>query len=47
MWGVVQSKLSRLDFDFLGYARQHFDRMTEALNDPRWGEWLQEVIEYG
>jgi thiamine kinase-like enzyme len=47
MWGVVQSKLSKLDFDFQGYARQHFERMTSALNDPRWGNWLQEVIEHG
>lgn len=47
MWGVVQSKLSKLDFDFQGYARQHFERMTGALNDARWGKWLQEVIEHG
>jgi thiamine kinase-like enzyme len=47
MWGVVQSKLSKLDFDFQGYARQHFERMAKALSDPRWGEWLQEVIEHG
>jgi thiamine kinase-like enzyme len=47
MWGVVQTKLSRLDFDFQGYARRHFKRMTGALNDPRWGKWLQEVIQHG
>lgn len=47
MWGVVQSKLSKLDFDFQGYASQHFERMTGALNDPRWGKWLVEVIEHG
>ena len=26
MWGVVQQGLSELDFDFAGYATQHFDR---------------------
>jgi thiamine kinase-like enzyme len=27
MWGVVQSAVSDLDFDFTGYAADHFDRM--------------------
>jgi thiamine kinase-like enzyme len=27
MWGVVQSAVSELDFDFAGYAADHFDRM--------------------
>jgi len=26
MWGVVQQALSELDFDFAGYAEQHFER---------------------
>jgi thiamine kinase-like enzyme len=26
MWGVVQSAISELDFDFAGYAEQHFER---------------------
>src|SRR3989304_8750033 len=43
MWGVVQSKISKLDFDFQGYAREHFDRMRRAMNDPRGGKWLEGV----
>jgi thiamine kinase-like enzyme len=27
MWGVLQSGISELDFDFLGYAAKHFARM--------------------
>lgn len=27
MWGVLQSGISELDFDFGGYADKHFDRM--------------------
>jgi thiamine kinase-like enzyme len=27
-WGVVQSVLSTLDFDFQGYAARHFDRLS-------------------
>jgi len=43
MWGVVQSGISALDFDFAGYARLHFGRMTRAFDDPRWGDWLKEA----
>ena len=30
MWGVLQSAISELDFDFNGYAAKHFDRMEKA-----------------
>jgi thiamine kinase-like enzyme len=45
MWGLVQCGISELDFDFPGYARKHFDRMTINMHDPRWGQWLQEVAQ--
>ena len=35
MWGVVQTALSELDFDFAGYAAKHFDRMLETAAAPR------------
>jgi thiamine kinase-like enzyme len=28
MWGVLQSGISELDFDFNGYASRHFDRLA-------------------
>jgi thiamine kinase-like enzyme len=28
MWGVLQSGISELDFDFRGYASKHFDRLA-------------------
>ena len=28
MWGVLQSGISELDFDFNGYAAKHFDRLA-------------------
>ena len=31
MWGVLQSGISELDFDFRGYAEKHFDRMLKSL----------------
>jgi thiamine kinase-like enzyme len=30
MWGVVQSAVSDLDFDFTGYAAKHFERLAHA-----------------
>lgn len=43
MWGVVQQGISKLDFDFKGYADKHFTRMTENFNDARFATWLSEL----
>jgi thiamine kinase-like enzyme len=43
MWGVVQSGISDLDFDFDGYASQHFERLAETARDPRFEGWLEEA----
>ena len=34
MWGVVQAAVSELDFDFAGYADEHFERVRERLRRP-------------
>ena len=34
MWGVVQSGVSQLDFDFVGYAAEHFERMQRTAAEP-------------
>jgi hypothetical protein len=43
MWGTTQVGLSKLDFDFRGYADLWFGRATVAIHDPRWGDWLREI----
>ena len=35
MWGVVQSTVSELDFDFTGYAAEHFERLERTGARPR------------
>jgi thiamine kinase-like enzyme len=35
MWGVVQLAIAELDFDFAGYADEHFDRLEATADDPR------------
>jgi thiamine kinase-like enzyme len=34
MWGVVQGAVSELDFDFDGYAREHFERLDRTAAEP-------------
>lgn len=43
MWGLLQSGISELDFDFRGYADKHFQRAAEGIGDPHWSEWLKEA----
>ena len=40
MWGVLQSGISDLDFDFNGYAAKHFARMGETASDPEFDRYL-------
>lgn len=35
LWGMVQSMISSLDFDFKRYALTHFERIQQVLDDPR------------
>jgi len=39
-WGVVQTEVSELDFDFAGYAREHFERLLATAAQPQFDEWL-------
>ena len=43
MWGVVQQGLSELDFDFVGYADEHFARLERTAADPAFREALQTI----
>ena len=40
MWGVLQSGISELAFDFNGYAAKHFDRMERTASDPAFDRYL-------
>ena len=40
MWGVLQSGISELDFDFDGYATKHFARMLATASDPEFDAYL-------
>jgi len=42
-WALVQVGISKLDFDFRGYADRFFGRVFENIQNPQWNEWLKEV----
>ncbi len=39
-WGVMQAQVSDLEFDFEGYASEHFERMQAAAAGPEFERWL-------
>ncbi len=39
-WGVVQGAISELDFDFAGYASEHFERLRTTVAGPEFEDWL-------
>jgi aminoglycoside phosphotransferase (APT) family kinase protein len=43
MWGVVQSAISELDFDFDAYAAEHLERVADGLADARFPTWLKDA----
>ena len=43
MWGVVQTAISALDFDFVAYGDEHLSRVAAGLADPRFERWLEDA----
>jgi thiamine kinase-like enzyme len=43
MWGVLQSGISDLEFDFTGYAHKHFTRMQATAADLAFNTFLRAV----
>ena len=42
-WGVMQSHVSELEFDFAAYAEEHFTRMNATAAEPAFECWLAAV----
>jgi thiamine kinase-like enzyme len=43
MWGVLQSGISELDFDFNEYAAKHFRRLMQSAADPEFEGYLAQM----
>jgi thiamine kinase-like enzyme len=39
-WGVVQGAISELEFDFAGYAGEHFERLRATVAGSDFEDWL-------
>ena len=44
-WGVVQARLSDIEFDFEGYGERHFDRLRRASEGGALESWLSAAAE--
>jgi thiamine kinase-like enzyme len=42
-WALVQTGISKLDFNFREYADKFFERVMENIQNPEWDAWLKEV----
>ena len=40
MWGLVQQAVADIDFDFAGYAAEHFERLEQTAAEPRFRDAL-------
>ena len=40
MWGMVQVGVSKLDFDYVGYAQKYFDRFESKTRGSDYTKWL-------
>ena len=43
LWGAIQAKISKLDFDFWGYATDRWSRALGILHGPDLADWLKEA----
>ncbi|MCI0553532.1 MAG: phosphotransferase [Anaerolineae bacterium] len=43
MWGMVQVGVSKLDFDYVGYAQKYFDRYEASVSGSEIPNWLADV----
>ena len=43
MWGMVQKGISKLDFDYIGYAEKFFARYEAGVRRVDYREWLETV----
>jgi len=43
IWAMIQTKISKIDFDFYGYGNGRFDRLRKNISDKDYGKWLENV----
>jgi thiamine kinase-like enzyme len=43
LWAAIQAKISKIDYDFWGWATERWGRAEQKLDSPDFPRWLEEV----
>ncbi|OIN95067.1 MAG: hypothetical protein AUJ21_03910 [Anaerolineae bacterium CG1_02_58_13] len=43
LWAAIQAKISKIDFDFWGWAIERWERAVEKMDSAEFEEWLNDV----
>jgi thiamine kinase-like enzyme len=43
LWAAIQAKISKIEYDFWGWATERWGRAVEKLDSPHFEVWLREV----
>lgn len=43
LWAAIQAKISKIDYDFMGWALERWTRAVEKLDSELFTKWLKEV----
>lgn len=43
LWAAIQAKISRIDYDFWGWAVERWARAEEKMDSPQFQTWLEDV----
>jgi thiamine kinase-like enzyme len=43
LWAAIQAKISKIEYDFWGWAIERWSRAAEKMDSPEFPKWLEEV----
>ncbi len=43
LWAAIQAKISKIEFDFWGWAEERWARAEAKLDSPEFGQWLDQA----
>ena len=43
LWAAIQAKISRIEYDFWGWAMDRWGRATQKMDAPEFREWIAQV----
>jgi len=43
LWAAIQQKISKIDYDFWGWAIERWSRAVEKMDSPQFEHWLEDV----